>query len=687
MNNQIELNTHGATLPYSPQEKETIQSDQSIQTLEKQKILLKKNPIVFKIQKIFANTRLAFDDFMGISFQPSQIEYTKNHLEDALALTHYLETNVMDVKDSAKKTEKPYKASLSDLVRFSQLVGNKNDPVEIIERLKHIGMIYTVSDLLFRIDVLRELTDSPTSIKGLSLIAQNNMIKKLFFRQYGRDKSELNTNNMHIYSNFEWDFITNENLDKQIASINNDQHALTLLQLKEQEFRPYMGYSGKVCLENISLLQQHNLIKDLLKVENAGLTMYDFHRLGSSTDFYRPATEQLVKQSMELWKIHIDNDYSPEEFIKKLSSIRSFSLLPKELAIYKPFIDTPRESAIVMNMFKDLGYNLCESISRSYLLISYAHYLKKDEGLTDSNIHETYKNALIQQTCMNFLYEGDVAHEVLEKIKEKNWITIQTYNRLYAARRKNTGYESYAYRPKKGNTHPVINVSFYKDERPASMDHYKKNYQLYEKRMEKIEKNKDAFIKNFKSWYDEPKKYPGDPELALVVNYTLPIGISANGHTHYYATPYGIVSGCIAENRKEELVEKDFVSSIGTLGIQLVSGHKEMLADFLRSQGALEKAKTEYITPENAVTIDFDTISFPSELKEMILPSHITVAEALLNLHLEQYLHPITPDEQLLITLMKNIGEGKIQLIADDTIVNINTILERGQKILLKKKS
>lgn len=42
MHNQIELNNHGATLPYSPQEKETIQSDQSIQTMEKQKAILKK---------------------------------------------------------------------------------------------------------------------------------------------------------------------------------------------------------------------------------------------------------------------------------------------------------------------------------------------------------------------------------------------------------------------------------------------------------------------------------------------------------------------------------------------------------------------------------------------------------------------------------------------------------------------
>lgn len=205
--------------------------------------------------------------------------------------------------------------------------------------------------------------------------------------------------------------------------------------------------------------------------------------------------------------------------------------------------------------------------------------------------------------------------------------------------------------------------------------------------MEKGEKDKNkTFIKNFTSWYDKPKKYTQNPYLELVANYALPIGVSDNGHTHYYATPYGIISGCIAENRKEELVKEDFVSSIGQLGIQLVSGHKEMLVDFLYAQGDLKQTTTEHITPENAVTMDFDDVDLPSELKEMILPPGISLSEALLNLHLEQYLHDMAPDEHLLATLMKDINEGKIQIFIDDTIVNINTILEKGKKILLKKK-
>ncbi|HLD26470.1 MAG TPA: hypothetical protein VJB63_00715 [Patescibacteria group bacterium] len=682
MDNQTELSPH-TPISILSHEKEYIKPDLSIQTMEKQKAILKKNPTAFKIQQIFAKSRIVFGNLSGGIFQPSQIEYAKNHLEDGLALIHYLETNVMDVKDSAKQTEKPYKASLNDLIRFSLLVGKQADPVEILERMRQIGITFTVSDLKHYIGILVNVTSSTTSIEGLKQVAQNNIIKKLFYKEYGREKSELYMKNVSIFSGFEWEFFTEKKLLNQIASLNNDYYALALLQLKESELHPWFGYNIRTLLKNVNLLQRHHLVKDLLQGENAGLSMYDFNFLGTDNYYYQGATQQLVEKTMQLWEISNGvNNYSPEGFIEKLTSIKSSALLPKELEIYKPFINAPQESAIILTICNELGFDLYKSIVHISLV---KKEITKARALKDSNIYELYKNIFIQQACLDFLYEGDVAHDILEKIKEKNWITIQTYNRLYAARRKHIGYESYAYRPQKGDNHPVINVTFYKDQIPEHIQRYEKNYALYEKTMEESKQNK-TFIKNFRSWYDEPKKFPSDSERELVTNYALPIGISTNGHTHYYATPYGIVSGCIAENRKDELVEKDFVSSIGLLGVQLVSGHKKMLADFLRSQGSLEKARTEHIVPENAVTIDFDTVLFPSELKQMILPPHITVSETLLNLHMEQYLHDMTPDEQLLTTLMKNIEEGHIQVLVDEKQIDINTILDKGQKMLLKKK-
>lgn len=480
MDNQRELNAHAPT-PGSPQEKELIHSDQSIQTMEKQKAILRHNPIVFKIKQLFVNTRLIFDNWRGIAFHPSQLEYTKNHLEDALALTHYLETNVIG-KIVGLKTEIPYKPSFTDLIQFSQLVGKKNDPVEILERMKHIGIKYTVKNLSAFIGLLIRLAESPTSIEGLTLIAQNNVIKKLFFRQYGSKESELNIKNMHIADIIEWDFITDKNLLKQITLLNNDPDALALLQLKEAE--PYnIGYDGKTILKKMIFLQKHKLVRDLLRAEKAELEMFYFPNTENSLhDFIR----QLVSKSMELWEIDT-NSYDPENIIKKITSISSSVLQPKELEIYKPIINAPRESAIILTLCKELGFSLYKSITNISLL---KKEITKNRTLKDVPLYELFKSIFIQQTCLDFLYEGDIAHETLEKIKEKGWITIQTYNRLYTARRKFIGFESYAYRPKKGDHHPVINVTYYKDQIPEHIQRYDKNYELYEKKWKREKKIK-----------------------------------------------------------------------------------------------------------------------------------------------------------------------------------------------------
>lgn len=530
-----------------------------------------------------------------------------------------------------KYMEKKFELDIKP-ARIYYLLQFNNDPIEVLERLQQCGYslnqnsFASFETLNFKIPRIAHL------IKRLS---QNGVLRDIF-------EKDLSFNSFESLQSLEKnlkDFYLNDEIVKNLADIASDAHVVVLLTFIRNDFkrRRFDAYSPRIVLANLVSIKKAALISDFIQIAtlakqfntswfwNFGYSPFDINQyavllnllkqvtLAKKTDTYFPLSSDVFQRSVELTK-----DSSTFSFLKT-------------------FVE------------ETIAHDFPEK-NRS-LIVQITHYI-----------------------CTSFLYHGDVAHELLETIKEKGWISIQTYNRLYAARRRFIGHVSYAYKPKKGDRHPVINVTYYKHHTPENMTPYSRNYKLYEQKKEKLPQS-------FISWYDEPKKYPADPEYEKVVSLCLPIGIADNGHTHYYATPYGIVSGCIAENRKEEMM------NFGPLGVGLVTGHKEMLTDFLRRQGAMVETKYENTIPGHAVTIDFDRGDFPAQLKEMLLPPHISLGEALLNLHLEQYLHDdVAPNEQLLTDLMHDIAEGKVRIMVNNKEADITDTLIASSKITLEKK-
>lgn len=335
------------------------------------------------------------------------------------------------------------------------------------------------------------------------------------------------------------------------------------------------------------------------------------------------------------------------------------------------------------------------------------------------NNFENYKIRVSQKICDEFLRVGDAAHNFLESIKEKGWITIQTYNRLYAGRRKNIGFESYAYQPKKGDSHPTINVTFY--EMKPGKNHFKNNdsfsvssyedengfyegdignsvkikiypetYKIYKEAWQKYENAdksiKKKFLKNF-SWYAEPKKYKEEyKQEELLRNETLPAGPALNGHSHFYFTPYGIVSGCVSEAKEQSgILSKNHPA---VKGAEVITGHKEMLLDFLKTRGEiLSIERGEEVIPEGAVTVKIKNLDLPKQLERMALPPNITLGEMILNLHLEQYLYKeIKINDNLLNDLMfQFINYGEIVARANGKILKLEDRIEPNTKVVFEK--
>lgn len=286
-------------------------------------------------------------------------------------------------------------------------------------------------------------------------------------------------------------------------------------------------------------------------------------------------------------------------------------------------------------------------------------------------------------------------------------MTIQTYNRLYAARRAFTGFESYAYSPRQGEKHPVINVSFYgsmfrdkgesllegggaKDENgflqngsisgKEAIKVYAPNFELYQKKVKeyqalKSQEAKEAFLENFK-WNGNYAEFSNDPEYEKIADTSLPIGASPNGHTRFYATPYGIVSGCVSQ-------EGIFEAESQNLGVWLVTGHKEMLKDFMEKQEAHKKFTEEIKKPKaGGFEIKFENTDIPPELEKAILPANISVGEFLLNLHFEQYLHSgFKPRQDFLKELMRKFDEGEITVMAGDAPLKLDDKIPPHSKI------
>ncbi len=329
---------------------------------------------------------------------------------------------------------------------------------------------------------------------------------------------------------------------------------------------------------------------------------------------------------------------------------------------------------------------------------------------------ENIKTFITPKVCEDFLYSGNLAHEALEEIKEKDLITVQTYNRLYAARRRYTGYNSYAYHPKEGEIYPAINVSDYandlgekeneknKLEVDTTLDSngfldgnigyqerlkiYPETYASYQATKEKFNlltnEEKGKFLEQF-SWYSPPKKYEKDPEYELLVNNVLSLGIAENGHAHFYATPFGIISGCVSEFPESSgIFDKNHLAA---KGIGRITGHREMLLDYIarhRDKNYSYKEEAKNI-PESALTIEFENMNLSKELQEMVLPSGIPLSEVFTNLHLEQYLHnTITPDKYLLDMLGNNLRTGKMLAMIDNKEIALNDIIPQGSKIILK---
>lgn len=424
----------------------------------------------------------------------------------------------------------------------------------------------------------------------------------------------------------------------------------------------------------------YSVLEDLyLKNTNSQNMDIIFERISESED--KNAAESFKK----IFKKILDKDH----FEKYLSDAENF----KKYFRSEGFIKRGNKLIIeILNSMDDIvkeNFSL-DKINLFFNSLDTLIYLTTESNFADvfkGNFFNEYKSEISNAGCVNFLNQGDIAHEALEKIKEKNWITIQTYNRLYAARRRVIGYESYAFLPKKGESHPTINVTFYGFNFPQDIITYEENYKIYENTIKK-HKNKEDLKNNFISWSVEPKNYPEDLNIEKIANFILPIGVAKNGHSHFYATPYGIVSGCVSENpERSGLLKKPYS---GRLGVN-VTGHKEMLLDFLRKEEKYNLITEESLNRENseilnAISVKFENLNLFRGLEKMVLPGNIALSEVLINLHIEQYLHNnLIPTPGLLEDLKTGIKENKIQAFLGDKKLGITDIIPGNSKIIFKE--
>ncbi len=369
------------------------------------------------------------------------------------------------------------------------------------------------------------------------------------------------------------------------------------------------------------------------------------------------------------------------------------------------------QKSLVAQLNKDFNYKIgIKSILSDVVLDS-----KMQKDVMENRL-ENYQAKLAQKIGICFLYEGDRGHELLENIKEKGWITIQTYNRLYAARRKFIGFDSYAYLPKTGREHPTINVTYYGMEfgenellnkakfevntgyqdsgnfydgslgtMPIKV--YPENYKIYEQTLKRYEslndEEKKKFLQNF-SWFEKPKQSKDDKEIEFLANNALPFGVAPNGHTHFYVTTYGIVSGCVSEASEQSGILKNNHPAAKSVGV--ITGHREMLLDFLKTQGKIFSSETgEETIPKGAITVKIKNLDLPKQLEQMILPPNITLGEVILNLHLEQYLHKeIEIRDGLLKEIMGQFDYDEIVVRANGKILKLEDKIEPNAKVVFE---
>jgi len=410
-------------------------------------------------------------------------------------------------------------------------------------------------------------------------------------------------------------------------------------------------------------------------------------------------------------------DDSNQVFIHELVDMSGYAFSPENLMDLTSLEE--EKKTLIQKFHEDFSYKFRYPPRRTSPLDSLIDDKELQRAAKEED-EEAYKAGIYQKVCRDFISEGDPAHDVLEKIKEKQWITIQTYNRLYAARRRSIGFKSYAFPPAEFGQHPIINTTFYgnsllevmnaKDKliveqkedahgfftgaigMSGSIKIYPELYAIYQQAITRSSHNhprdEESFLYHF-SWFDPPK-VTRNPKNQRLLNQVIPLGVALNGHTHFYATPYGIVSGCVSENpQASRILEKEHNAA---QGVGIVTGHREMLVDFLKRQRGVqddnEDDKPLVYGGENAITIDFEDGTLPAVLKEMLLPPGITLNEVLLNLHIEQFLHDnITYDRRLLFDLLEDIRAGEKELYAGDKRLNLNDILPAGTKIILKQKS
>lgn len=394
--------------------------------------------------------------------------------------------------------------------------------------------------------------------------------------------------------------------------------------------------------------------------------------------------------------------------VKELSDIETFTNLPEN------------RRKVVERLHQDFNYRFrAREVHEDRYPYSIIPRIGFDKGI-EEDIEQgneiSYKTRAAQEICLGFLYEGDPAHDYLEYIKENQWITIQTYNRLYAARRSHIGFDSYAYIPQEGESHPIINTTFYgnslrdilyrkRDDLhvdkvadnegfyPGSIGGtairiYPETYQLYADTLkayfEKGEKL-DIIPAQF-SWFPS-RKISTKTDNEQILNQALPLGVALNGHTHYYATPYGIISGCVSVPPKMSGIFED--EHIAARAVGVITGHREMLQDFFKRQEEKESKENknyQETTSANGITINISETDIPKELESMILPGNITLREVLLNLQIEQYLQHIHRNAQLIQKLIKEVEADDVEVFLENKKLSLTDSIPGGSKIIMKFK-
>lgn len=498
---------------------------------------------------------------------------------------------------------------------------------------------------------------------------------------------------------------------KLYLDLIDDPHTMDVLKNLERlySYKPHTEYATLSLLR--SLCDAPHVQSDLFTDDAKAL----YKELNSQFDYTFDIQDMHSFLSLKNDPALRRSAFTPDNvaFIKKVSEIRYLSS-----RMIKEFTSLAPETKKAMEaLHQDFAYWFFSSnlSPDSYQLMSRLPFDKRLQQELKQGNEEGYKNRVAQEICVDFLNRGDSAHDYLEKIKKDQWITIQTYNRLYAARRSNTGFESYAYHAREGENHPTINTTFYRNSLGEVLkEHgdklrldkkedtegfyegfignikiriYPETYRLYEATIEKYRSKGEQLQKvpeDF-TWYESPK-ISANPEYEQLLNQTLPLGVATNGHTHYYATPYGIVSGCVSVTPDQSGIFEN--EHIAALGVGIITGHREMLSDFLakhRNDSIEVKTDKTELLSTSAIRIDFDDPSIPVELKQMALPAGISLSEALLNLHIEQYLHPISRDRQFLENLVIKIESGEMGVFIKDRQITMNDRIPKGSKIILRK--